>query len=171
MMVCNHNSDQRAPPAPPTSTVHQAQRLWNCAQACGANHPTPDHACCDHQCPPWCTMATAIRGSQHHPYTTFHWAGRPWHCVQEHSADCPMPRPAHVLHQPMHHHHPLPVRDAAHVTHLLAMLGQWPQHCVQVHGTGAVPAHQYDLHDHDGLLPPTMANRLQWHVTPNGVVG
>ena len=66
-MVCDCDSNRGAPPAPSTSTIHRAQRTWHCAQACGADCPTPNRACCNHQCPPQHATATTIWGSQCHP--------------------------------------------------------------------------------------------------------
>ena len=67
-MVRNRNSNWRAPPAPSMSTIHQAQRAWCCAQACGANCPTPNCMRHNHQRPSQHATATAIQGSQCHPH-------------------------------------------------------------------------------------------------------
>ena len=50
-MARDRNSNRRTPPAPPTTTVHRAQRPRRCAQECGADRPMSNHARCHHQWP------------------------------------------------------------------------------------------------------------------------
>ena len=64
---CCGEGDWTAPRAPPHTTVRRAQRPWHRAQARGANRPTPNRTCCNHQHPPQRATTTATRGSQRHP--------------------------------------------------------------------------------------------------------
>ena len=100
------------------------------------------------------TTTTSVIGRHqgHPPLSTIHWAQRPWHCAQAHGANRPVTAancPARAC-----------TRCTCRCTTIIPYQSgtpptsptsspcraQGPQHCVQVRGTGAVPARQYNPH-------------------------
>ena len=126
-MVHDHDSNRRAPPAPPftPSTGHEGpgvmhKRMMSLTQfLCATTISRHDRCTTNH---------SNRRAPAAPPTTVANRAQKPWHCTQACSAGHPVtaancPACTRALHPLMHHHHPLPIRDAAHVTHLLAMSG------------------------------------------------